>query len=704
MMSAQGPEAESKKVYSAAFDFLFRQYKGESPGTIVLMDSTSWDAGAVAYKGELLQPHQSQIDRETIKDFEELNRVPSFLPSTAVSYRLPIVFLTLAEWYRLDTAGRKILLKRPYSGPEPGSLMDAFAAKFPHAWGISAVSRVGFNKARTQALVLIAHNCGRCYHSETLAFRKSAGKWIFQERIPFRSSDGIGPGETRYLGADAQYLPRLRRSQDSTRKAVADSIALDKAPRRIRGTVTNRQTGRPLARAQIFVRARDLTPAPRTVTDSRGRYEFRNLPIGGTMLELQCPGSDYQPGGTLDAPSFYMFPALDTAINLVAPDLRPCWLPRRVHRIESGELETTPLGVASADNDDASVFASVVANLYPIDSQGRQQALVTQKTYQRCKRLAECPSIKFAALIREGTLDSSTVRDFGNRSKEIRALTRSESQRAGITLLTDGERQYLHGEGYWVNYGHTEADSPEGVWMAITTIYPGTKAIVSFTAPGFDRSRREALVEVMIETPAGGEENETILLRKTDEQWALEKRHVESAIVSGKMIGGRCDAVTPDSIPSVSDLSMISGEYRFSFISDTGDGKVIDWRARFSPDTTELPRIDLNKLTPEQRQRFIDQRDHRFPWFEVLDAKTGERRKFAEAGTYMESADRHFRSKSGLMQFDGSGYFIDIRTVGKDALFGTWQAFSFGVRFGVDGFVIPEPAGHFCASRVSATH
>src|SRR5665647_1387929 len=197
-ISAQSREAESKKVYSAAFDFLFHQYKGESPGTIVLMDSTSWDAGNVAYKGELLQPHQSQIDRETIKDFEEFNRVPSFLPSTAVSYRAPIVFLSLPEWYRLDTAGRKILLKQPYSSPEPGGLMDALAAKFPHAWGISAVSRVGFNEARTQALVLIAHNCGSCYHSETLAFRKSTGKWIFQERIPFRSQDGIGPGAVSY--------------------------------------------------------------------------------------------------------------------------------------------------------------------------------------------------------------------------------------------------------------------------------------------------------------------------------------------------------------------------------------------------------------------------------------------------------------------------------------------------------------------------
>lgn len=134
---------------------------------------------------------------------------------------------------------------------------------------------------------------------------------------------------------------------------------------------------------------------------------------------------------------------------------------------------------------------------------------------------------------------------------------------------------------------------------------------------------------------------------------------------------------------------MISGDYRFSFISDTGDGEAIDWRARFSADTTQMP------------QTFIEQRDHRFPWFEVLDTKTGERRKFAEAGTYMQSAGRRFRSKSGLMQFDGSGYFIDIRTVGKDALFGTWQAFSFGVRVGADGYVIPEPAGHFCASRVS---
>lgn len=711
--SAQSREADAANVYSAAFDFLFSQYKRESPGTIVLMDSTSPDAGSVAYKGKLDQPHHSAIDRETIEDFEQLNRRPSLLSKSAFSYRLPIILLSLPEYFRLDSAGRRMLRdRRPYIvTPEPGNFMDALAAKFPDIWGLTGVSRIGFNKARTQALVLVTHSCGYCWHSETLVFRKLAGAWVLQERIPLQSSDGIGPGETRYLGVNSQFLPRLRKTQDSTRKAVADSIARDKMPRRIRGTATNRVTGKPFLGAQVILIShksvydpKDAVPdiKQRRVVDSKGRFEFRDTHIGLNTVILGCPGTGFSQGMGLDMQGFYLFPATDTVVNLTAPDIRPCWLPRRIHRIESGELESVPGGVAAAESDDANVFAAVVAALYPADSVNRQTALVTQRTYERCKRLAECPSIKFNALLRERVVDSSTVREFRTRSRVVRAITLPESQRAGITLLADGERQYLNSEGPWINYGQAESGEPGGFWKAITTNYPGTVAIVSFAAPGFGRERNEALVEVMIETPNGGEENETMLLRNTAGTWAVAKRHVESAIVSGKFVGGRCEAVTPDSIPTVAELSTISGDYRFSLISDTGDGEVFSWRARFSADTTPLPNIDLNKLTPKQREGFIQQRDHRFPWFEVLDPKTGERHKYADAGNYVESAGRSFRSKSGMMQFDGSGYVIDIQAVETGSLFGAWQAFSFGVRFGADGFAIPDPAGHFCAARVSS--
>jgi len=66
---AQSRDAEAARVYSAAFDFLFGQYKSESPRTIVLFDSTSWDAANVAYKGVIQQSHSSAVDPETIRDF-----------------------------------------------------------------------------------------------------------------------------------------------------------------------------------------------------------------------------------------------------------------------------------------------------------------------------------------------------------------------------------------------------------------------------------------------------------------------------------------------------------------------------------------------------------------------------------------------------------------------------------------------------------
>lgn len=700
--AAQSREAEAAKVYSAAFDFLFHQSRGESPGMIVLMDSTTPRSAGIALKGRLLQSIISRIDADAIADFEAHTSHSAPLRRSAFSYSTPIVLISLADIARLDTAGRILMASVPRNELRYTYYTYAFARKYPKAWGLTAVSQIGLNAARTQALVYVTHGCGSCFHGETLFLRKIRQRWTVAERIPIESNDGLGIGRTRYLGKDARILAFVRRRQDSTAKAEADSIARDKAPRRVHGTVTNRQTGRPFPRAQIFVRARDLNPVPRAVADSRGRYEFRNLPIGGTMLELQCPGSAHKRGATLDAPSFYMFPAQDTVINMTAPNLEPCWLPRRIHRIERGELEGDPRAALSDSSDDASVFAAVITALYPRDERGQSQALVTQRTYQRCKRLAECPSVKFAALIRRGNVDSTTVRDFRTRTREIRALTRTASDAAGISLLTSGERQYLVEEGNWIGYMQASQAGPDGFWQALTTIYPATKAIVSFAAPGYERSHREALVDVTIETPDGRKANEMISVRKSGGRWAIERRHLESAIVSGQIVAGRCEPVTPDSIPTASDLSRISGEYRFSFISDTGDGQLIDWAARFSTDLTELPHFDLNKLTPGQRQKFIEQLEHRFPWFEVIDTRTGERRTSAEAGTYMESADRSFRSKSGLMQFDGDGYLIDIRAVAKDALFGTWHAFSFGVRVGADGYVVPEPSGHFCASRISA--
>src|SRR5512140_1908126 len=112
--SAQSREADAARVYSAAFDFLFHQTKGESPRTIVLIDSTTWDAGEVAYKGELKQPHVTQIDKEAIEDFEALSHRPVLLTKSAFSYRLPIVLLTLPEFLRLDTLGRQIVKTSPY--------------------------------------------------------------------------------------------------------------------------------------------------------------------------------------------------------------------------------------------------------------------------------------------------------------------------------------------------------------------------------------------------------------------------------------------------------------------------------------------------------------------------------------------------------------------------------------------------------------
>src|SRR5687768_6606294 len=87
------------------------------------------------------------------------------------------------------------------------------------------------------------------------SFNGRNGTWVFESRFPEAVQDWVGQGELRYPGRDARALTEYRKRQDSTRRAIADSLAKDRATRRIRGSVTTKKTGRPIPFAQIFVRS-----------------------------------------------------------------------------------------------------------------------------------------------------------------------------------------------------------------------------------------------------------------------------------------------------------------------------------------------------------------------------------------------------------------------------------------------------------------
>lgn len=702
-LDAQSKEAESAAVYRAVLDMLYTS-GGDAPDLIIVADSLHQRNGGVSYGGRILVPYASMIDKDAIVDFERVTSISAGFPAD-LSYRIPIVTESQRDRDALDSAGRVLSEAIPERERRDMPFWVGFADKYPRAWGFTVLSQVGFNRTKTQALLYIRHQCGGgCGSAETVFLRKESGGWKVAERIRDGTQESLGIGALRYLGPGAHMLADQRRMQDSTRRAIADSIERDLAPRRIRGTVVNRQTGRPLSFTQIFVRSAQGTPNPwaRVVADSLGRYEVRNPPIGTTMLELQCAGSAYRPGATLDAPGFYVFPQLDTVIDMGPPNIQPCWYPRRIHAIQSGSLESGPHTDSPFPSDkESGVYTAVLRKLFPALVRDNARPILNASTHVRCGRHQECESLRIAHLARAGVVDSATVVDFKRKSQEAVPLNRRFAADLELSLLAPGERSYLSGEGDWIGYLQEAAPEVSGFWRALRTVYPGTPAIVSFTRPGFDRGGNQALVQVRLETVRGVGRAETIFLRQIGQRWIVARRHLENEIVSGELSGGKCLPTSPGRVPSYQELSEIRGDYSFTLVSNSGDGQVIDWRARFVRDTAAKPDIITKGLSPAQQADIALRLKFHLSVIEVIDVKTGERRPRAEPGTYLQSAGRYFNTASRMIQLDGSGMFLDIRRVAGDRLFGTWAHYSFGIPIDAQGNAIPEPAGHFCAVRRS---
>jgi hypothetical protein len=348
------PTGDAVNVYRSVFDVLYRR-QGESPPRVVLWYRTvRQPRGCSDYPCPAWPKHASVIDSATIRAFESVSIGSAPIDSTFST--LPVTLFREEDQVQLTDIGAPIrdsILKVERNG-ELMPFWLGFRVRYPGAWGYVTLSQVGFNAQHTEAIVQVVQRCGTmCGSIEEMFLRKESGRWVVAERIVdgmaedrvdilrrYISADGYSMdsvvlGSLRYVGPNAHRLADFRRERDSVARAKSDSIALDAAPRRIRGTVTNRKSQQPIAFAQLFVVSAQAYPTgklTRIVADKYGRYEVRNPPLGGTMLEVQCPGRAHVDGRTLDAPSLYVHPAIDTVINLRAPDIAPCRKSRSIRR------------------------------------------------------------------------------------------------------------------------------------------------------------------------------------------------------------------------------------------------------------------------------------------------------------------------------------------------------------------------------------
>ena len=639
-MTTQSEERESFAVMTAVLDSLYHS-DGDRASVVVVGDSLFWREGGVAYGGRLLLPYKSSIDQATIADFEAKTRRTTTFPP-AFRYRR-LVLHKVGEWNKFDERGREIAKATSKREPVNDPFWIAFAEKYPRAWGITFLSRVGFNPQKTEALIHFRHQCGsNCGSGEAIYLRKVRGRWRIAERIAGLSWEGPGVGSLRYLGPGVHRLPIWRKQQDSTRRAIADSIRRDRAPRRLRGTIRSEQTGLPIPYAQLFIHtarfpAESLT---RVVADSRGRYTVRNPLMGGTMLEVQCPGMNRRDGATLAAPGTYVFPAMDTTIDIRVPDIEPCWASRRVRSLISGELASTDYRESPYPSPtDAAVYEAVVRDLQVGDS-----AVVSSETRPWCRIFHQCPIVHVAHLERLGLLQPSTFENFKSVASDSVRLNPVVMEDIGIPLLSVGERVYLMQEakrGAFFN----DAVEHRGFWTGIRTSHRGARRILSFTRPGYSATKDQAIVSYHLQMPED-EVDETILLNKKDEEWRIVRRRLESGAISGELVNGKCVPAMPGERPTPEQLANIEGVFDFSLISSATDNRV----------TTR--RVSVKKG------------DVRF--------------------------DTH--SQAGEIGFSSS---LLIRGVFQEHLFGEWsEQHGNMIPIGRDGKAIPEPAGYFCATRI----
>ena len=106
-----------------------------------------------------------------------------------------------------------------------------FRRKYPKAWGMAQLTKVGFNDGRTEALVQIRHGCGEeCGSTETLFLKRIDGKWTVVERIPHYASASLAKGSLRYRGPAGTTPTESEVLVARSARSAARSESVEEAP------------------------------------------------------------------------------------------------------------------------------------------------------------------------------------------------------------------------------------------------------------------------------------------------------------------------------------------------------------------------------------------------------------------------------------------------------------------------------------------
>lgn len=319
------PSGDVADVYGAALDALYTT--GDKRPAVVVLYAVAEMLVASCYKPvcSFVPAHNSAIDTLTLQDFRRATLTRRMIRPD-LKYHLPLTLFNPKDDHQLSAIG-EALVRNTSQGTanSENPFWIGFMSRYPGAWGMAVLTQVGFNPARTEAILQVHQNCGSyCNSIEMMLLRKSNGRWQVVERMAEASQDtDLGHDDLRFRGLGAKKpLVEVRAEY------VADSIKKMRLPRAIRGVVTSSASGSPIALARISINPGDTanTPWTQLYSDSRGHYVISNPPLGSIVIGVHCPKSTYRAGAMVGADNADVKPGTDTTIDF-AIDMRPCDTP-----------------------------------------------------------------------------------------------------------------------------------------------------------------------------------------------------------------------------------------------------------------------------------------------------------------------------------------------------------------------------------------
>jgi len=166
-------EAQDYAIYSVVLNECFAKEKVQH---IVIGDQTMMEfppimMGMTQFGGSMKKIHET-ASKETFEDYSEKNKAPVLLRER-FSTGAPVVLISASERDRIFQI--KDEGKKKTANPDG---MKELQKLYPGSYGFTNLSRIGFSKDSTQALVYVGNICGGLCGSGRLFFLvKESGNW-----------------------------------------------------------------------------------------------------------------------------------------------------------------------------------------------------------------------------------------------------------------------------------------------------------------------------------------------------------------------------------------------------------------------------------------------------------------------------------------------------------------------------------------------